>query len=285
MSKAPTLKRALRIAFIVTTVLLIAIAAKLRYDGQLRAPVYDHERPVVPALARPAVLVFSKTNGFIHREAIPAAQELLQALGKKQGWSVYLTDNAAIHNPEDLARFDAIVWNNVSGDVLLPEQRAALQAYVENGGGFIGLHGAGGDPSYDWHWYPEALIRAQFTGHPMWPQFQEASVQVEKRDDPIVSHLEPRFTLTDEWYSFRDAPKNVQVLLTLDERSYKPEVLFIDLRMGAHHPIAWKHCQRRGRVFYSALGHLASTYADARYQRVLEQAVGWAMTRDAQVCP
>lgn len=285
MHRVSTFKRVLRVAFVVVTVLAVAIAGKLRYDGQLRSPIYEHEPPPVPALARPAVLVFSKTNGFIHREAIPAAQQLLQDLGKGQGWSVFLTDNGAIHNARDLARFDAIVWNNVSGDVLLPEQRDALQAYVEGGGGFIALHGAGGDPSYDWHWYPEALIRAQFIGHPMWPQFQQATVQVENHDDPIVRHLEPRFAMTDEWYSFRDAPKNVRVLMTLDESTYAPEIKFIDLRMGAYHPIAWKHCQGRGRVFYSALGHLASTYADARYQWVVGQAVAWAMTRDAQACP
>ena len=36
----------------------------------------------------------------------------------------------------------------------------------------------------------------------------------------------------------------------------------------------------KGRVFYGAPGHVASTYADPRYVRVLEQATLWAMQPD-----
>ena len=258
-----------------------ALAIKLRMDGFLREPVYESVAPVLPAdFKQPAILVFSKTNGFIHKEAIPAAKALFQKLGEANGWSVYLTDNAAVHNPQDLQRFDAVVWNNVSGDVLTLEQRTALEQYLENGGGFVGIHGSGGDPEYAWSWYPQSLLRAQFTAHPMFPEFQEATLHVESPQDGIVSHLPPAFSMTDEWYSFRAPPKDVQVLLSLDETSYSPRVLFVDIGMGKDHPIAWKHCQGKGRVFYGAPGHVASTYADPRYVRVLEQATLWAMQPD-----
>lgn len=270
------------ITLVVLALLAGALAIKLRMDGLLREPVYETTAPVLPAdLKRPAILVFSKTNGFIHKEAIPAAQALFQKLGETNGWSVYLTDNAAVHNPQDLARFDALVWNSVTGDVLTPEQRTALQTYVENGGGFVALHGSGGDPSYAWGWYPQSLIRAQFTAHPMFPQFQEATLNVQSPQDPIVSHLPASFSMTDEWYSFQQPPKDVQVLLSLDETSYSPRVLFVDIGMGKDHPIAWKHCQGKGRVFYGAPGHVAAAYADPRYVRVLEQATRWAMQPDA----
>ena len=273
-----------RLALIVLAVLAVLVAAlliKLRLDGFLREPVYEQVAPELPAdLKRPAVLLFSKTNGFIHKEAIPAAQALYRQLAEANGWSLYLTDNGAVHNPADLARFDVVVWNNVSGDVLTPDQRQALQQYVEQGGGFVGIHGSGGDPEYAWSWYPQELIRAQFIGHPMFPQFQQASLQVERPQDGIVSHLPARFEMTDEWYSFRAPPRDVQVLLSLDESTYAPRVLFMDLRMGEHHPIAWKHCQGQGRVFYGAPGHLAATYADPRYQRVLQEATRWAMQPD-----
>ena len=271
-------------ALIVLAVLLLlagALAVKLRMDGLLREAVYEIDPPGLPTdLKSPALLVFSKTNGFIHKEAIPAAQALYQQLGESNGWSVYLTENAAVHNPEALARFDAVVWNNVSGDVLTPEQRTALQCYVENGGGFVAIHGAGGDPSYAWGWYPQSLIRAQFTAHPMFPQFQEATLNVQSPQDPIVSHLPASFSMTDEWYSFQQPPKDVEVLLKLDESTYSPKILFHDISMGKDHPIAWKHCQGKGRVFYGAPGHLASTYTDPRYARVLEQATRWAMQPD-----
>jgi len=269
------------IALGVLALLVGALAIKLRMDGLLREPVFESSAPSLPEdLKHPAILVFSKTNGFIHAEAIPAAQALFQQLGEANGWSVYLTDNAAVHNPQDLQRFDALVWNNVSGDVLTTEQRAAFEDYVESGGGFVGIHGSGGDPSYDWAWYPQSLLRAQFTGHPMFPQFQQATLQVNSPQDVLVSHLPARFSMTDEWYSFSAPPQNVEVLLSLDEASYSPEVLTHSLRMGDKHPIVWKHCLGKGRVFYGGPGHLASTYSDPRYARVLEQATLWAMQPD-----
>ena len=105
----------------------------------------------------------------------------------------------------------------------------------------------------------------------MWPQFQQATLRVQQPADAIVQHLNNHSDWVDEWYSFRAPPTGVQVLLDIDEHSYQPEVLGIDLRMGAQHPLVWKHCIGKGRVFYSALGHLAATYADARYQQVLAQ--------------
>jgi hypothetical protein len=44
---------------------------------------------------------------------------------------IYQSDNAASHNAKDLARFDAIVWNNTSGDILTSEQRKAFKAWIE----------------------------------------------------------------------------------------------------------------------------------------------------------
>ena len=41
------------------------------------------------------------------------------------------------------------------------------------------------------------------------------------------------------------------------------------------HPIAWTRCVGRGRVFYSAIGHLPQTYSDPRYVTLLQNAVGW----------
>ena len=273
-----------RYALIVVGLLALlvgALAIKLRMDGLLREPVYETVAPTLPDdIQHPAILVFSKTNGFIHKEAIPAAQALFKKLGKANGWNLYLTDNAAVHNPQDLQRFDALVWNNVSGDVLTDEQRTALEQYLQNGGGFVGIHGSGGDPSYAWPWYPQSLLRAQFTAHPMFPQFQQATLNVESPQDAIVSDLPASFSMNDEWYSFSAPPQDVEVLLSLDEQSYSPKVLFSDIGMGANHPIAWKHCLGKGRVFYGAPGHLASSYSDPRYAGVLEKATQWAMQPD-----
>jgi hypothetical protein len=249
--------------------------------------VYETEAPDIPELERPAILVFSKTNSFIHKEAIPAAEAMFMALAEKNGWSVYITENGAVHNPEDLARFDTIIWNNVTGDVLTELQQAAMIDYIESGGGWVGIHGAG-DSSSDWDWYENTLVGAQFTGHPFKPQFQPAVINVEQTSDAIMEHLGSTWARTDEWYSFAESPRKsgMTILATLDETTYSPVDHFgDDIGMGKDHPIIWKHCLKQGRALYSGLGHTAQSYTEPGYVRLLEKAVHWTAQISGVSCP
>jgi type 1 glutamine amidotransferase len=246
--------------------------------------LYDHEPPELPdALASPALLVFSKTAGYRHEEAIPAGVAALREIAAARGWGFFASERGAVHNPEQLARFAAVVWLNVSGDVIDHDQKQALRAWLEQGGGWIGIHGSGGDASYHWPWYVEHLLGAQFIGHPMNPQFQEATLVVEDHAHPASRHLGATWRRTDEWYSFAESPRarGARVLIRLDESSYAPLMDFgiteRDLAMGADHPVVWSHCVGQGRALYSALGHQASAYAEPEHRGLLEAAVAWGM--------
>ena len=274
---------------LVIVVIALALAAygiyTARSHGFLRLPSYDHEPPRLPPLDQPAVLVFSKTNSYIHKEAIPAAKTLFAELAADNGWSIYLTDNAAVHNPVDLAKFDTIVWNNVTGDVLTENQRRAMKAYLEQGGGWLGIHGAG-DSSSDWDWYKQTLVGADFNAHPLNPQFLEATIHIEQPADPVTAHLGATWQRTDEWYSFHDNPrdKGYRILATLDEDTYSPIFMGEDISMGKDHPIIWKHCQGRGRALYSALGHTAESYEEPGHRELLRQALIWTAGMEGEDC-
>lgn len=250
--------------------------------------VYETEAPALPDdLPRPAILVFSKTNGFRHEEAIPAANALFADMAQQNGWGYFQTENGATFSAESLARFDAVVFNNVSGDVFTPDQRAALRSFIENGGGFVSFHGSGGDMSYDWEWYVNDLIGAQFTGHPMDPQFQQATLRVEDASHPASAMLPSEWSRTDEWYSFATSPrdKGYNVLLSIDEGSYRQVGMFgTDLAMGADHPMVWWHCQGNGRTLYSALGHTAESYAEPENIALLQGATRWALRLEGEGC-
>ncbi len=240
---------------------------------------YESEAPTLPAdLEDFALLLFTKTNGYRHVEAIPASLALFRDFAATQGWSLVHTENGAIHNEAQLGRFQVVIWSNVTGDVLLPSQRAALRAYVEEGGGFVGIHGAIGNRSYKWDWYADELVRARFIGHTMFPQFTTGELILEDGGHPATRHLPPRWRFEDELYSFRASPRGrgVRVLLSLDEDSYDP-AWFMGLKMPqGDHPLVWSHSVGQGRVFISALGHRASSYEIPRYRRLLEEAVRWA---------
>ncbi|MFK8049112.1 MAG: ThuA domain-containing protein [Halioglobus sp.] len=248
----------------------------LRSDGLFRTPVYDTEAPAIPELQHPAVLVLSKTNGFIHKEGLPAARKMLDELAAQNSWHLYQTENAATHNAEDLARFDVVIWNNTSGDILTPEQREAFKSWLEGGGQWLGLHAAGGDPSYDWQWYVDTLIGAQFFGHTMSPQFQDADVLVVD-DSPLTAGLPRPWNIAqEEWYAFDRNPRDTgaTILLALDESSYDTsETVFPDPTMPGEHPIAWTHTIGQGTVIYSAIGHTAATYQLPEYRQFLVKSI------------
>lgn len=282
-----TLKRLLLLLALVVLGLGVFGAYKFQqvYYGK---HVYESVPPALPAdLHAPAVLIFSKTNGFREDSAVRAANAGLADIARRRGWSAVFTENGAVFNPAMLPRFQATVWNNTSGDVLNAEQKQAFQTYIENGGGFVGIHGAGGDPHYDWRWYVEKLVAAEFIGHPLGPQFQRATIHVEDRNDPATRTLPEHWERVDEWYSFKISPRapGLKVLATLDERTYNPKMFWKDIRMGADHPVIWKHCVGRGRAFYSALGHAASTYQEPLHLAELEGAIAWAAGLEGEACP
>ena len=65
------------------------------------------------------VLLYSKANGWVHEDAIPAAKELFRTLAKENSWNLTITDDSLIYTPEQLAFFDVVVWNNVTGNTLV----------------------------------------------------------------------------------------------------------------------------------------------------------------------
>jgi uncharacterized protein len=264
----------------------LALVPVTREAAVARCARYDHTPPVLPAhLDHPAMLVFSKSNGFRDDPSVNAAEAALKAMAGREHWNLFFSDNAAVFNAPDLKRFDAVIWNNVSGDVLTVAQRQAFKAYIENGGGFAGVHGSGGDFFYDWDWYPDVLIGAQFKAHPMSPQFQAAKLKLDDNKNPIVRGLQPEWTMTDEWYSFKTNPRKsgADVLVTLDENTYKPAAGTVDLRMGDH-PIAWTQCIGKGRSFYTAIGHRPESYAETNTNRLIQQGVAWAAGLEPGSC-
>ena len=275
------LKKLLLGLLLLVVVLVVAGYFVLRSAGIISRADYDHDAPALPNFEKPAVLVLSKANGFVHVDALPAGEQMLRDLAADRGWDIYATDNAATHNAADLAKFAVVVWNNVSGDVLTAEQRKALKAWIESGGAWVGIHASGGDLSYQWDWYVDTLIGAQFAGHTSDPQFQDADVLVADAQLPITAHLpQPWSVPNEEWYAFDSNPrdKGYEILLTMDTDSYIQVGgnSFWRDDMPGEHPIAWRHQLGEGRVVYSAIGHQGATYSIPEFRQLIANAISWA---------
>ncbi|PSL06969.1 hypothetical protein CLV30_102358 [Haloactinopolyspora alba] len=195
------------------------------------------------------LLVFSATNGYRH-DSIPAGVAALRDLGAEAGFDVDATEDPTYFTTRSLRGYDAVVFLSSSGTVFDDEQRAALERFVRDGGGYVGIHAAS-TTEYDWPFYGE-LAGARFDRH---PPVQPGVITVEDHDHPATAHLPARWEWTDEWYDFRSDPRpHVRVLLSVDEDSYEGG------RMGPGHPIAWCHRVGSGRCFYTALGHTAEAF-------------------------
>lgn len=246
---------------------------------------YDLVRPEIQIEESiPAILVFTKTNGFIHTESIEASVPAISKMCDDNGWQLYHTKNGAIFNEEQLAQFDVVVWNNVSGPVLTDDQQQAMIAYIKSGGGFLGVHAAG-DGSHKWQWYRKHIIGAEYSHHPMNPQFQEAVIKLEC--DSLTTFpcddLEGSYNRLDEWYIFMNNPRDngMKVLYTVDESTINPDGQIFFLQkdkkqgMGADHPIVWYNHIGAGRSVYSAMGHTKESWSEENHLEIIKESIIW----------
>lgn len=281
-----------RIGFALLGLLIVfCIAAGLFiYKVTKGFPIYEHTPPELALEADEfTVLVFSKTNGFPHTGAIEEAKKAFEQMGQTNNWSVIISDNGAVFNDEQLAYFDVVIWNNATGRNLTDEQRASFKSYMESGGSFIGIHGAG-DFSHRWPWYEQELIGANFSHHSMNPQFQEATMHKECSEAfPNCGELPGEWIREDEWYVFFNNPREhgVKVIYTVDENTFDPNgnlpmlASEKDFGMGDDHPIVWYRClENGGKAFYSALGHSGAYFQEPHHLSLLESAIVWAGDRN-----
>lgn len=210
------------------------------------------------------LLAFSKTNGYRHG-AIPAAKAALTLMAAQNNWQITFTeDSLQFSNYKALRNYDAVLFMFVTGKVFDVQEEAALQKYVEKGGGLLTLH-TGTDAEYDWPWYNYA-VGAKFKNH---PKQQEAKFLVLDSLHPSTKMLPKVWTRFDELYNFREPiPANIHVLMELDESSYTGGT------MGKH-PIAWYQNVKKGRVLQTALGHTDASYKDDLFLQHLKGAIEW----------
>jgi type 1 glutamine amidotransferase len=262
-------------------VVIVIARAVFTYKVMNGFPVsYETEAPDIQIPEGKAVLLFSKSTGFRHGESIDAGKKVFDDLAKKNGWFLYSTEEGGVFNPAQLAKFDVVIFNNSTGRVLNDEQQKALEDYVEQGGTLIGIHGAG-DNSHHWNWYVQHLLGAEFSHHPLDPQFQEATITLNAvPDSALVQGLPSTWKHTDEWYVFLENPraKGFNIVYTIDGEKINPNgnMLWVKSKnfgMGKDHPVAWYGSAGKGKTFYTSIGHDARAWKQEPFVRMLENAV------------
>ncbi|PWK43496.1 type 1 glutamine amidotransferase [Actinoplanes xinjiangensis] len=260
MRGTPTVRHLMRRVLGVTAAVLLAVAGTGGTPANAADTPYD-------------VLVFSKTAGFRH-DAIPAGIQLIRDLGAANSFTVTATEDATQFTAANLARFEAVVFLNTTGDVLNATQQTAFENYIRAGGGYVGVHAAS-DTEYDWPFYGE-LVGAYFASH---PAIQQATVRVENRAHAATAGQGPTAVRTDEWYNFRTNPRSsARVLSALDESTYSGGT------MGGDHPHTWCKPYQGGRSFYTGSGHTQSSYTEAGFRALILGGIRYAANRTKADC-
>jgi type 1 glutamine amidotransferase len=237
------------------------------------------------------VLVVGKTLGYRHSHIDDTTNAVIE-LGREHGFTVDVWDPPTATSPgqpsltmastpftsaRDLSQYATILFASPvdgtnSQDPAAPRllddsELAAFQGYMRHGGGYVGLHAAT-DAMHAVPWYSQLSGGgARFRSH---PAQQQATMVVEDPNHPSTTMLPKKWSRFDEWYNFTSNPrKDVHVLLTLDESTYKGGT------MGADHPISWCQNFEGGRSWYEGAGHVDSSYTDPLFLDHLLGGIEW----------
>ena len=201
-----------------------------------------------------SILIFSKTEGFRHQSIETGAKAVGEVASENRMTTLH-TENADYFQPDSLAQFDVVLFLSTTGNILNEQQQGAFKQFIQNGGGFVGIHAAA-DTEYEWPWYGD-LVGAYFESH---PQIQEATITVLDKSHPATSFLPDEWIRTDEWYNYKDINQDINVLMNLEESTYEGG------KNGEDHPIAWYHEFDGGRAFYTGSGHTEESFSDPQFR-------------------
>nr|WP_030560779.1 ThuA domain-containing protein [Streptomyces aureocirculatus] len=231
--------------------------------------------PAPPGSADVRVLVFygSAADGDespVVDAAIAAVEKIGRSGPAEQHFTVTATDDPAVFtNARKLGKFNAVTFVTGGGDVLDAEQELGLEAYMEAGGGFLGLHDAARAEPYS-SWFTGLIgARPKDTGP---TAVQRATVEVGDRENPATKELPLEWKRPDKWLNWEKNPSgDVHTVARVREATYKPGA---DAN-GWDHPVSWCRDYDGGRSFYTGMGGTADAYDEADFRGHLRGALLW----------
>jgi len=189
----------------------------------------------------------------------------VRAMLAEDGFEVTTVNGTARFGDPALAEYDLIVPILTMSEIATAEL-ANLLAAVEGGVGLAGYHGGMADafrrePAYQF------MVGGQWVAHP--GNIIDYRVDVTRPDDPVMAGI-ASFPYRSEQYYLHVDPRVEVLATTTFSGAHAP---WID---GAVVPQVWKTSYGRGRVFFSALGHVAAEFDVPQMATILRRGMRWA---------
>ena len=207
------------------------------------------------------IAFYTGKNDQAHISYMHEANKFFPEIAAKYNFSYDSTSDWNQLNAEFLAQYQVVLFLDTRPEK--PEQRAAFQKYMENGGAWMGFHFAAFalTPSafnQDWDWYHEKFLGSgQYASNTWRPT--AAILRVEDSRHPATKNLPATFkSAPNEWYRWEhDLRKNpdIQILLSIDSTSFPlgtgPKQH--EIWHSGYYPVVWTN--KNFKMLYLNMGH------------------------------
>ncbi len=201
-------------------------------------------------------------------------------------WSKLLTQrgavvNGALHPPtrEDLDQTDVVVIYKGDAGYLTADVQAALEAFVQRGGGLVSLHDAlcGPDPAY----FAKLLGGAKKHGEVNFTLDAPVPYTVADKAHPIMRDMADLTLLDEAFFNMTWAQDPSMHVLAIAEIAPTPSA---GEHRGEKVPQMWtyEHSTAGGptaRAFVWMQGHNYANFSNYQIQRTLLRGIAWAAKR------
>ncbi|SFZ92799.1 Por secretion system C-terminal sorting domain-containing protein [Flaviramulus basaltis] len=240
------------------------------------------------------ILVYHQTESYRH-PSIDAGIKMFEELGaQNNNWSTDNSQNSNVFTESNLAQYDAVVFLNTSGDDLLSNsEKIALEKFIANSKGFVGIHGAS-DTYRDktWSFYNE-LVGAIIQSDPNHTSNNFNADMEVKTNSSITNFLGSvgsTWNKNEEYYYWElnggQISEDNTVLLEVESTGnnsydvarattwYKESITYDDDNNSSTVDVTLSGI----KSFYTSLGHNDSDYdSNTKFRTMLKNAVLWAI--------
>ncbi len=210
---------------------------------------------------RKAIVVWGGWKGHEPEECAGVVGDIL----RKSGFSTEVTGDLGIFGSPDIAKADLLV-PIITGEKLEKAHADALVEAVRGGLGLGGPHGALAT-SFKESAPFRYVSGVTWVSHP--GNIIDFRVNITRQNDPVVEGI-PDFDYRSEQYYLHYDP-TVEVLATTTFSGEHDEAV-----RNVVMPVVFKRHFGQGRVFYSALGHVAAEYEHPHMREILRRGLLWA---------
>ena len=191
------------------------------------------------------------TDGLVH-PPLSARNALRKTLAELDGFE-FQHINSMRKLPYNLNDFSALVIY-VHHKKISDGAMGALDRFVSNGGGILGVHSATASFKQQIHFFE--ILGGRFAGHGPVEHFKVKPVP----GSDIFAGI-PAFTVKDELY-IHDLQSGIEVHFTANHK-------------GQDVPAVWTRQYGNGRVCYAVPGHTTASMKNPTYQKVLRRGLTW----------